>query len=191
MIIRELLLDDLDGRSVYTAMQDCWRDPGHCPIEVDEEVFHEVAQYYTANLAYYQVLLAALRHFPCLSTTPPRCEKRQKIMQARVDEASIARFLRGAQRQGFQSEKLVQTLSNPSPSGAANIAPSGFNSIEALRKRRCGRPFTDSFTSFASLLYVPRCMSTAERGQYPSAIFVQADIVHVFLGKLAVCVSYL
>lgn len=182
MILREFILDDLDGRSVFTAMRDCWENQGHLAVENGEGEFSQVAHHPTAELAYYQVLLAALRDFPRLSTTPPRCERGPRRVEAGVDDASVARFMRGAHKHGFRSQKIAEVLTRVAPRALTASTARDSDLAESSRKRRCGRPFANSFESFAVQLFLPKCIARYSREQHPSALFVQVDIVNAFLG---------
>lgn len=100
-ILQDYLLDGLRHTTVYQAMRERWAAPGRCLIEYDEGMYREVTHRApTADLAYRQVFLAALRHFPELSNIPPRCERGQKKTMAGPRKARIEMFLQGAQRQG-------------------------------------------------------------------------------------------
>lgn len=180
-IIRELVIDDLGGRSVSAAMRDCWDSNSSSSVEVTEGMYHQVAERHTHNLAYYQVLLAALRYFPRLSTTPPRCERKQQAVEAGVDDVFVTIFSRGVHQQGFRSQKLTKALSRSCPLGPLS-APTGEGQLlEASRNRRCGRPFADSYKYLAKTMFLPGCVAAHERTRYPSAIFVHVDIMNSFL----------
>lgn len=184
-IIKDHVIDELGGRSMYRAMRECWRPAGPCLVEYGDDDFrelHDLPQKF--SLAYCQVFIAALRSFPQLSNWTPRCEKGQKVQAAAVNDARLRYFLQGARRQGFLSNRVTTAsipLSTPTPTRFAEPHPAGLF-VEVSLRRRCGRPYMGSFSSLTSTLFLPNLVMTDEESEHPSALFIQADFIRSFFG---------
>lgn len=184
MILRDHIIDKVGTRSVRAAMKDCWEPPERCVIECRENVFHDLDLRPTVEIAYRQVFMAALRHFPHLSTTCPRREKRQKACIAAVDDSYLASFLHGARRQGFRSNKLEASIDR------LRNCPTLPNHIrlearlpELLLKRRCGRPFARSHSALNTCFFLPDALRATRPPSHPCTLFVHEDFMCAFFGQ--------
>lgn len=181
-ILREYVIDDLKIGSVRNAMAGCWQPPKRLLVEERENTFRQLDLEPTADLAYRQVFMAALRNFPRLSTTSPRCERGQRACQAMVDDSYLAQFLRGVQTQGFRSHKLEGTVARLSecrvPQADSNAEPPF---TEKELERRCGRPFSRSFALLSSF-FLPNILISEDYVEQPSTLFIQEDFMRSFFG---------
>lgn len=184
MILRDHVLEGLGARSVRAAMAACWEPPGvDCIVEYRENVFHEVDIRPTFEIAYRQVFMAALRNFPQLSATPPRCERGQKALTASIDSVHLATFLHGVQKQGFRSQKVTASVNRMRacprlPPHADYEAPFA----ELALKRRCGRPFAKSCSILTARFFLPNVF-TDRWAKQPCTLFVQEDFMCSFFGE--------
>lgn len=146
-ILKDFILDEpLGHRSIYQAMLGCWREP-ECANQDSLSHVRQSQPPVRFKACYKQVLLAALRHFPYLSTIAPRCERGQKaVAPPPAEDAHIADFLRESREHGFLTRKVEKelTLLQCEP-GTQTTTPSTLPPMEIVLKRRCGRPIANSY----------------------------------------------
>lgn len=179
-ILRSHIIDSDRYGSVLGSLEEIWESPGCCLVETGEGVFCEVPELPpTAQLAYQQLFLSAIRNFPYLSTFTPRCERGNQPSIGSVEPAYLARFLRGAQKLGFKSERLEKSLLRlveiPAP-----LPNQGEKCEESRLNRRCGRPFMNSYKYFSSRLFLPSLMEMEELNRHPTPMVVQRHLFHAF-----------
>ncbi|KAJ0123526.1 hypothetical protein J7T55_011991 [Diaporthe amygdali] len=188
-ILKDEIIDKAGKRTVQQAMRDCWKPPERCLVEVGRDDYIEIPVPPVFELAYRQVLVAALRGFPNLSSVfAPRREKGQKRRTAGIDDAHLAAFLRGAQKQGFQSAKIRTGLlrtrgANPKQDSVESRGEDPGH-VGARLERRCGRPFANTYAFLESRLFITNLLTLDESPMdYPSSLFVQRDFLRSFFAS--------
>ncbi|KAK8036649.1 hypothetical protein PG993_008632 [Apiospora rasikravindrae] len=82
-----------------------WRQPAG-KVENGEGHYYLTEGLMTEQLAYTQLFLSALRHFPRLSNESPRQDRRGEVMNAKLGKEQLKRFCDGARQLGFGNPKL-------------------------------------------------------------------------------------
>ncbi|KAK8013341.1 hypothetical protein PG991_008934 [Apiospora marii] len=82
-----------------------WRQPAG-KVENGEGHYYLTEGPMTEQLAYTQLFLSALRHFPRLSNESPRQDRRGEVMNAKLGKEQLKRFCDGARQLGFCNPKL-------------------------------------------------------------------------------------
>ncbi|KAK8043718.1 hypothetical protein PG993_006148 [Apiospora rasikravindrae] len=82
-----------------------WRQPAG-KVENGEGHYYLTEGPMTEQLAYTQLFLSALRHFPRLSNESPRQDRRGEVMNAKLGKEQLKRFCDGARQLGFGNPKL-------------------------------------------------------------------------------------
>ncbi len=203
-IIKTHILEQLGAdESIYKAMSALWRRnrPGRCFLEYGEHCFHELQCRPTPKLGYQQLVVAALRLFPHLTQIHPRCEhgERRRGLARRstgfarhdsdvagLDSSYQASFLRKAQRWGFNSPKVEQALSTLE--GARPVCVDDLGEAtgreEMQLKRRCGIPFSRSYSCIKRTLFVPQLLAEQGLAAHPTTLFIQRDFIWSFFGEV-------
>ncbi|KAI7785351.1 hypothetical protein LA080_007184 [Diaporthe eres] len=87
-ILKDTVIDKAGKKQVRKAMRDCWKPPQRCLVEAGRGDFVEIPAPPAFELAYRQVLIAALREFPRLSRVfEPRREKGRRRSAGRISPA--------------------------------------------------------------------------------------------------------
>ncbi|KFA66445.1 hypothetical protein S40285_08975 [Stachybotrys chlorohalonatus IBT 40285] len=176
------------NETIYRAMSALWRRnrPDLCFLEFEEDCFMEIPRPRTPKLAYQQIFIAALRLFCPLSQAAPRCERGERRVTANCDTSCLASFLRKAQRWGFNSQKVEETLltlGNASPASLSR-ASEVMDHEELGLVRRCGIPFSRSYDRIRQSLFIPQLLSEQSLTAHPTTVFIQRDFVYSFLGEI-------
>lgn len=183
-IMRDNLLGNIGEKTMQQAMRDCWKSPGRCLVEYHEGMYREAAHLEpTAAIAYCQVFLAALRHFPELSFSAPRRERKQEPSVVGPRKRRVEMFLEAAQRHGFHGQVMSRSSACATIPYSPGIAAAAFLT-ESCLKRRSGRPFTRSFAFYRTRLFLPDLLEAAESqvDDHPTTMFVQYDFIEAFFG---------
>lgn len=188
-ILRSHIIDSDRHGTVLDSLEEIWESPGCCLVETGEGVFCEVLKLLpTAQLAYQQLFLSAIRNFPYLSTFTPRYERGDQPSISSVEPAYLARFLRGAQKIGFNSGRLEKSLLRLVEIPA--LLPNQAEKCEEVwLNRRCGRPFMNSYKYFSSRLFLPSLVGVHEPSRHPSPMVVQKHLFHAFHGPNLLCTA--
>lgn len=175
--------EPLGHRSIYQAMLGCWREP-ECG---DQDSLSHVRQSQPPvrfKACYKQVLLAALRHFPYLSNIAPRCERGQKAVAPPAEDAHIADFLRESRGHGFLTRKVEKELTRlQCVPGTQTTPPSMLPPMEIVLKRRCGRPFANSYQFLRSTLFLDTVLQADGHTNHPTTLFIQRDFLRSIFGE--------
>jgi hypothetical protein len=179
------------GSSLFETMYDHWSPPKRFSVEVREGQFEDVdvPRLEQVHLAYIQLWLFVLRHFPSLSNCAPRLDKRRRNLgddaSGNIDSARVIQLQNLAHRVGFSSDKILHGLKQQ-----LIIRPHDWISSSRLNcdgediNRRCGRPFSSSFTHIEKNLFLPNLSTFHDEGALnPSVLFIQQDIIKAFLGS--------
>jgi len=189
-IIKQHVLNGLKrGQSIFAAMQDLWQKPTYCTIEYAEGIYLELPCPASPRLAYEHVLVIAIRNFPRLSDIRPKRENGEKPFKAGVDTAWLYCFLRGVQRLGFNSPKIMATVSKICAAGQPpDITQRIYKELqETSLKRRWGFPYTQSFECGFNQLFLCRLylsnLSNETNTEYPTTLFIHKNIILSFFQR--------
>ncbi|KID95697.1 hypothetical protein MAJ_08343, partial [Metarhizium majus ARSEF 297] len=185
-IFRNHLLDALPAeKSVAEAMRKSWQRH-QTLIEHAENQFYQLTCSPSFSISYHVLFISAIRNFPKLSDEGPIYESGLPPINAGVDESCLQRFLRHAQAQGFNSEKIKSKLREVPPSNAPPSGGQGYEGLqESIPKRRCGRPRTSSYNFISRSLFLPQMLVESEIGAYPTINFIQSDFMRSFFHEFA------
>jgi len=189
-ILRTQLFDTQSKTDLFETMRDHWSPPERCLVEVREGILEhiDVPKQEQFILACITLWLFVLRHFPSSSNCAPRLDKRRRNpsddASASTDPAREIQLQRLAHSVGFTSEKILHGLKQQ-----VTTRPRDWKSSSRLNcdgediNRRCGRPFSSSFTHIERNLFLPNLSNIDEKEALnPSVLFVQQDIIKSFLG---------
>src|ERR1700722_5525227 len=145
-------------------MRAYWSPPGTVLVEVQEGKFKHgtIPQRDLEFLAYIQVWLFVLQHFPSLSNYASLIDKKQSNAtkgQADdigvVDTARIFWLSKLAQQVGFKSDKILQNLKKLPTEQPHNWRSSSTLNIKGEEiSRRWGRPFSSAFKHIEKHLFL-------------------------------------
>ena len=179
------------GKSVFDSMKELWQNPAQCIIEYEEGQFVELACPANPRFAYEQVLVAAWRHFPGLSDERPKAERRKlnEISPAQGDPCCIHNFLHSVRSLGFSSPRIESIISDTNHTPELQKASYDDGSWETFNedspRRRCGRPYENSFRRSMSQLFLWRlyCLRNEADACYPTSLEIQRDIILPFFKR--------
>ncbi|KAH7033056.1 uncharacterized protein B0I36DRAFT_407663, partial [Microdochium trichocladiopsis] len=104
-IIRRLLLPGSYRKSFSESLRSIWTSPDPPVIEVDEGIFQVAKSALSFEVAYWQLVLAALRNFARLGNEGPRVDRDDRI-DGHIEPTALAYFQRRALLLGFQSDVI-------------------------------------------------------------------------------------
>lgn len=149
-----------NGLSLRATLQSYWVDsPPY--VEVREGEFQPVLGPPSFDLAYNQLMLAALRQFPYLSDSKPKVEKWGKPVMSQ-DSKCVSLLQRRAQLLGFRSPTIAQDVAIPTSSfrtesWISSQEMEGFDEAEFLSRpdHRWGRPHARAFRIIQTSAFLP------------------------------------
>ncbi len=202
-IIKTLVIEELGKDSIYEALSKIWyrNRATETHVEVGEENFRRLPGPPRLSVDYKQLVIAALRLFPFISSFSPRTRgdyvsnvsiwpERCKSSTDRVNlrEMYLAIFLRKVQRFNFNTRKVEQRLETLC--NTVSVEPYGIESDldvpdleEPDLKHRSGRPFVQSYNSVKRRLFLPQLISE-QTAMYPTTLWIQSDMIGSFLGGI-------
>jgi hypothetical protein len=181
-ILRELVMEKSETRknqsTLFESLVKSWSRPEALTVEVGDGTFKELRGEPTADLAYTQLFIAALRHFPHLSSQSPRQDIRGETMPASVDPSRVASLLQLASSLGFDNSKIRGKSARPALS----------SQIPLFKPRngpaadwRGGRPFTKTYFHLRETAFLDKVAEPPPNLGTPDPDFVFRDIVKSFL----------
>ena len=174
-----------ERKSLRETLRSCW--VASAPyVEVQEGEFRPAQGPPSFNLSYNQLILAALRQFPCLSKSEPKIEKGIKPLMS-ADASCVALFHRRAMLLGFRTPAATRGAAVQAPPFHAVpwIAAQemhGFDEAKFLHQvdRRWGRPHARAFQIIQTAAFLP---TIAQRTARPRihVLYAFQDMLKVFL----------
>lgn len=166
-------------RTIHKSMVGSFFDPADRLIEHSRLEFHPcpaVSPSVYQHLAYVQLWLFALRHFPQLSNTAPRKSRaRDKPIVLEPSPAIWHAFAKLAMILGFKTDDIIN-LRRSDPSNDDHAVEEICSSWEALGNRREAAPDVNFATSLA--------LKTMERCGRPFEVDHYYDQAQLFLPKI-------
>lgn len=137
-------LTELNGHTVRQRLDREWR-PGSFYIETRENTYSEASPAGSDGfeLAYRQIWLFAMRHYPDIPQSSKKAPQYVGSMQSEVDENALANMAKLASKLGFQSNKIHDLLER---------SPDHHMAKQALLKARKPGQFSYNEHIFESLV---------------------------------------
>ena len=203
LIIKDHILGRRFGEdeTLFDAVTALWSSPAHCLVECSIEEDRWAIAPSTPQLAFLVLFVSAIRDFALLSRFRPLYDREPRLD---VDGACLGRFLRRAQSLGYNSphierklreieyesltrtEELRRTASTGEGLPTASCIGDLRAQVESKRRRRCGRPHTQSYDTIRQHLFLPQLMGDFEVQAFPPILFIQKDFITSFFGPLPV-----
>src|SRR3569833_2184477 len=174
---------DWIGPPLSHYLYQCWDETTSPEIEVSEGEYHPALGPPSFDLAYQQLVLAALRQFPHLSNRDrPRIDHGYEILPS-VDPACLSLFYRRAHLLGFRNqiiEKRSCMLAEP-------FAQGDVGQLEDKAKpnqigRRLGLTYSGTYHQIQAVSFLPNYADYPLTSSKISALFIQRDLLHAHLG---------
>ncbi|KAF4342951.1 DUF3723 domain protein [Fusarium beomiforme] len=158
----------------------------HCPVlnlvECKEGLYQTMQTPLQAQGAFVQLMLAALRSFPFLSSEAPLQDIKGIGMNAFVDDMSRSRLCKMASAMGFWNKKIEKGLKLPNQDVQREI-PDIIVFTEGIW--RGGLPTISVFRDLRTKSFLPSLALAGKdvKGKEPNAALIQFDFVCAFFGR--------
>ncbi|KAK0369618.1 hypothetical protein CLIM01_13019 [Colletotrichum limetticola] len=166
-----------DRRTFRDMLRQHWSPPRQNLVEVREGVLAQCVGEPVFDVAYKQVVLAAMRNFPHLSDQfkPRKDSTENRILQG-TDPEVISVFYNRASMLGFN----IPNCNLPQRRPCIPVTSDVDTGVEIPLSQRWGVPYVGVLRAIRDVMFLPQ-LAEAQPPR-ASVIFVQKDLIYSFLG---------
>ncbi|KAF4448267.1 DUF3723 domain protein [Fusarium austroafricanum] len=159
-------------------------------VECEEGLYRPMNIAPNVQGAFVQLMLAALRSFPFLSSETPLQDIKGIGMNAFADDSHRRRLCMTAYSMGFWNEKIQKGLELPDESVQRKMPE--YILVQTEQIWRGGLPTISVFTELRTRSFLPNLASAARdaTGREPSATLIQYDFICAFFGEFRIDIDH-